>query len=170
MSVGTAETEETDNLLPLSDTLPDVSVRLDILEAAAERGVADDISLAALLSSQSESPSRESPSQGSQERCVTGAENLGGVGVSLGYQESCIPGRESRGRRDPTPDGDDGEDHWLDFIFDDEEEVKRGAFEVARRDAARHLVPSVSSGDSRVVEYDSESGCGGSDQATCGGS
>lgn len=181
-SVGTTETEETDNLLPLSDTLPDVTVRLDILEsvesvdgeedAEAEGGSecggdasVGDVSLAALLSSQSGSLGDDSP--GCQE---IAPEDWGRANSS---RERVTSRAESHGEED-----------WLDFIFDDESEVvRREAFEVATRDVARALVPSVSSGaDSRAVECSFPSGSSGdsravecssseggvSDRATCG--
>lgn len=162
-SVGTAETEDTDNLLPLSDTLPDVSVPLDILEPVGigrgdghVSGEEDGVSLTALLSSLSDDSSSEED------------------GGNMGYQEAYTPGRGSQERKDNFPPEGKAcgvEDNWLDFIFEDgedEEELMMQAFEVATRDAARGLVPSVSSGGSRVVECDSGSGCGGSDRATCG--
>ena len=177
-SAGTTETEDTDNLLPLSDTLPDVTVRLDILdsvesvydEEAGEGsecgGVSDgDVSLAALLSSQSESL------DGSPECQEIGPKGWGKMHSSC---ERVTSREESR----------DSEEDWLGFIFDDESEVvKRRAFEVATKDAARAIVPSVSSGadfraveisfpsgssgDSRAMEC-SSSGGGVSDRATCG--
>ena len=145
VSVSTAETVDTDNLLPLSDTLPDVSVGLEMLEGrAADLG--DEVSLLALPSELSEGAS--SLVAGSECEVVRG-------GV-----------REERGDFMQGLGGE--EDGWLDFIFEDGgEEVMRDAFEVASRDAARGLVPSVSSGASRVVECDSGS-CGASDRATCG--
>ncbi|KAL2110304.1 hypothetical protein VUR80DRAFT_1375 [Thermomyces stellatus] len=162
-SAGTAETEETDNLLPLSDTLPDVSVRLDILDPAGEAGrngpvscEEDDVSMTALLSSLSDESVRA------------------GKHAGVRRQEAYTPGRGSQERMDvftPERNARDGKDKWLDFIFEDgedEEELMMQAFEVATRDAARALVPSVSSAGSRVVECDSGSGCRGSDRATCG--
>lgn len=162
-SVGTAETEDTDNLLPLSDTLPDVSVRLDILEPVGitgrdghVSGEEEDISLTALLSSLSDDSSSKDE------------------GVSMERPEAHTLGRGSQKRRGssiPEEKARGGEDNWLDFIFDDgedEEELMMQAFEIATRDAARVLVPSDWSGGSRVVECDSGSGCGGSDRATCG--
>lgn len=180
-SAGTTETEDTDNLLPLSDTLPDVTVRFDILESveSADEEVGDgegsgcgggisvgDVSLAALLSSQSESAGGGSP-----ECREIGPGDWGWASAS---RERVTSREESR----------DSEEDWLDFIFEDGSEVvKRRAFEVARRDAARAVVPSVSSGpDSRAVECSfpsassgdsravecSSSGGGVSDRATCG--
>lgn len=190
-SAGTTETEDTDNLLPLSDTLPDVTVRLDILESVelADEEVGDgngeagvgaegrgcgggvsvgDVSLAALLSSQSESESAGGSSPGCRE---IDPETWGRANSS---PERVTSREESQ----------DSEEDWLDFIFDDESEVvKRRAFEVATRDAARAIVPSISSGpDSRAVECSfpsassgdsravecSSSGGGASDRATCG--
>ncbi|SPO06634.1 uncharacterized protein DNG_09326 [Cephalotrichum gorgonifer] len=208
-SVGTEGTEETDNLLPLSDTLPDVTVRLDILDRVGEddgsygeivmgganddnfctgpvMGDADDddnfYTGSIEGNADDDDPCTAPDLSNVDDVTLTTLLSEGSAGLNVDAR-GISPQRQDRGTDPECPretvstpgegrSSQVGEENWFDFVFEGSgEEVVREAFEVARRDAARSLVPSVSSAsgaDSRAVECDSESGCGGSDRATCG--